>query len=674
MDYSTPDFKELFEPAYDADTFQCAHKIQEANKQLYIANHKLIQKKEEQDILNKKLSSLLNLKTQYFANISHELRTPLALILGPIQKLLTNKNMSTDDRITLKVAEKNAHLLLKHVNDLLDVAKHESGRLVARYEEFDAAKLFRLMAENFDSLAKERSLHYTVLAPHRLTVQCDSEKLQRIILNLLSNAFKFAPNGGSVLCQLYEQSNYMMIVVMDNGPGIPHEARERIFERFYQVESPSQRTYGGSGLGLTIVKDFVELLNGHIIVEDSPNGGAHFTVTLPLTAPENTVIDTAPTINEMSYATLMELRPVPRDRVQVHDKNKATVLVVEDNSEMNNFIASVLSHDFNIITAQHGAEGIEKACIHKPDLILSDIMMPTMSGDHMVHALRQNPELDDIPIVLLTAKADEALRLKLLREGAQDYVNKPFSHEELTARVANLIKLKKAKDDIRQQMNALSLANEELDAFNRSVSHDLRNPVAVIQGYSSILVKQADIQPRYKECLNEIQQSAKKMEHLINDLMLLSQSSKHELMLETIDLSALINTMTAALVKQHPNRQVEFCIQEGVTIQGDVRLLTIAFENLINNAWKYTCKTEKALISFGTIDAHTYFVRDNGVGFPKDKADTLFMPFTRLHAQHEFDGTGVGLTTVKRIIERHSGRVLAEGNENQGAVFYIVMP
>lgn len=672
----TPDFKASFESKPDLGLV-LDPELYATNKKLRIANEELAKKREEQEYLYHKLEKLLNLKNQFFANVSHELRTPLSLIIGPVEKILAQQSLPLQTRMDLETVERNARILLRQVNDLLDVAKQEAGKMELTYEEIDLAKLLRLTAENFDSLARERSIMFRIDCPEVLLAQVDPEKMQRVVLNLLSNAFKFTPRHGSIICDMRIIRENVQLSVTDSGPGIPEELRESIFDRFYQGHQNGHRQYGGSGLGLTIVKDFIEIQRGKVYVDEPQGGGARFVVTIPILAQGKTVKFAKSPFAQQNYmkVALMELQPpTPLPLPDKFDPAKATILIVEDNVEMNNFIISLLICDFNIISANNGMEGFEKALLHKPDLILSDIMMPFLNGDHMVHEIRKHEELKDIPIILLTAKADDDLRIKLLREGAQDYVRKPFSQEELRARIYNLVYLKKAKDEIKKKVTELTLANEELDAFSRSVSHDLRNPVNAIMGFSSVLLKHTHFDLTEKDYLNEIHHSAKKMDHLIHDLLVLSQATRRDIRHERINLSALIHIITSTLRRQHPKRIVDVKIQENIFINGDSHLLQIAFENLMNNAWKYTSKCAGASIEFARLDEKTYYVKDNGVGFPINKINKLFTPFSRLHAETEFPGTGIGLTTVKRIIDRHGGRVWAENNAEQGATFYVTLP
>lgn len=258
---------------------------------------------------NEKISQLYQrtleldtLKSQFFANVSHELRTPLTLILAPLERRLlrpVSSDFSEVERHETEIMLRNARLLYRHVTDLLDAAKLEAGRMTLAWTRLDLAHLARTMASHFESLAAERHIDYSVTVPDVLMAEADGEKLQRVLLNLLSNAFKFTPDGGAITLHLSEQNDHALIDVQDNGPGVPVALREAIFERFRQGEADMQRRYGGTGLGLAIVKDFVELHNGTVTLCEAPGGGALFSVRLPLTAPAGTVLGDAVPLDEV---------------------------------------------------------------------------------------------------------------------------------------------------------------------------------------------------------------------------------------------------------------------------------------------------------------------------------------------------------------------------------------
>ncbi len=454
-----------------------------ANDQLQAANAKITG-------LYDKLRELDELKSQFFANVSHELRTPLTLILGPLEKHLQAGDLSDDARHDLQVMDRNARLLYRHVSDLLDVSKLDSGKMQLQYTQADLAHLTRLVASHFDVLAAEKQIGWTVNAPSTLPAQFDSAQCERVLLNLLSNAFKFTPNAGAITLTLRAQDAQALFEIQDSGPGVLPEMRDAIFERFRQVDGGAARHFGGTGLGLAIVKELVTLHGGTISVADAPGGGALFTMTLPLAAPTGALVKT--TVNELDQEIdrqmIDELRAVPIPATPTDaPPNAPLVLVVEDNPDMNAFIVEILSAHYRVVTAFDGDQGLARALETHPDLILSDVMMPGLSGDQMVIALRRHANLQSVPIVMLTAKADDTLRVNMLRHGVQDYIVKPFSADELLARVDGLVQRHKQSEGMQLRLAAIvessddAIIGKTLDGLITSWNHGAEH----LFGYSA---------------------------------------------------------------------------------------------------------------------------------------------------------------------------------------------
>ena len=383
------------------------------------------------------------LKTQFFSNVSHELRTPLALIAGPVAQLLESGPTPEQQRL-LDLLDRNARLLRRHVDDLLDVSRLEAGRMQVRYTRTDLADLVRVTASCFSPLTDEKALRFDVRTPERLEAEVDADKYQRVVVNLLSNAFKFTPAGGAVTLTLQPDGPDALLTVSDNGPGIAPEHRSLIFEPFRQVQGDATREHGGTGLGLSIVRQFAELHGGAVDVDGALGRGSVFTVRVPTRAPAGTGVagDGLVIGTRSAVQAADELRERAADAVGATaavQVDAPLVLVVEDNPDMNAFILQVLRPHYRLASASDGREGLAKALALSPDLILSDVMMPRMSGDEMVAAIRQHAELIDVPVVMLTAKADQAVQTGLLTAGAQDYIAKPFVTAELLARLSNLL-------------------------------------------------------------------------------------------------------------------------------------------------------------------------------------------------------------------------------------------
>lgn len=406
------------------------------------ASAKLKQAHDELARLYRKTQELDELKSRFFANISHELRTPLTLILAPLAELLHDPSWDAHHRAQLQLMQRSAQMLHRRVDDLLDLARLDAGFMQVHYRRFDFAQQVRVLVSHFDSWASERGIRCEIHTPDAAWIEADAEKCERILMNLLSNAFKFVPSGGRVQVQVLHVPPEVTLVVQDNGPGVPDAWQALVFERFRQVDDGATRKVGGTGLGLAIVKEFVSLQRGQVGLHHAEGGGACFTVTLPDHAPAGESVDTEPwawgATTPSPDAPAERPFVIPKDELQLSEAPR--VLVVEDNADMNAFMASVLSRQYRVVRALDGETGLQLALALKPDLILCDVMMPGLSGDQLVAQLREQPGLEDTPIVMVTAKADDGVRLQMLRRSVQAYLLKPFSTEELLARVAGLLR------------------------------------------------------------------------------------------------------------------------------------------------------------------------------------------------------------------------------------------
>ena len=424
----------------------------DVQERLKKANTKTFEALRDVRVAHEKVSQLYEktleaekLKTHFFTNVSHELRTPLTLILNPVSELLKKNDLEENIRYNLEIVEKNAHSLYRHVSDLLDISKLEARQMTLQYSRVNIAGPTRLITSYFESLASSKNIHYVLKQPDELIVEVDVEKYQRILQNILSNAFRYTPPEGEILVHVTGNDTTAVIEIHDNGPGIPREQRNRIFERFQQVNRQGVHEYGGTGLGLAIVKEFIELHYGTIDILDSYETGAHFQVVLPLKAPEgaffaDSSVNSAFDIigyKDSDYNSIRSIKSfLPEDQKMPFS---STILIVDDNQDITDFLTRILSQRYLISTASNGKEGIEKAVSLKPDLIITDIMMPVMSGDEMVRRIRENDDLADIPVIMLTAVIDEKVKNELLKQSVQDFLTKPFSIDELRSKVESII-------------------------------------------------------------------------------------------------------------------------------------------------------------------------------------------------------------------------------------------
>ena len=672
---------------------------------------------EELRRLYERLKELDTLKTQFFANVSHELRTPLALILGPVEKWLGSTAVPPELRSDLGLIGRNARSLLKHVNDILDISKLEAGKMAAEYCETDLARLVRATAGNFDGLAQERRIDFSVIAPERLRAQVDPDKLERVLLNLLSNAFKYTPAGGKVRLGVGASDAQVKIVVADSGPGVPESSREAIFERFHQGERGSTRRFGGTGLGLAIARDFVTLHGGTIAVGTAPEGGASFTVTVPLEAAPGTRVrpDRPRTTAGMQIPEIEELSSREPVAPSPPRGTRGKVLVVEDNAELASFLVKELSRDFDCERAADGAEGLAKASELEPDLILSDVMMPNMSGDRMVREIRRTERLAAIPVVMLTAKADDELRVAMLREGVQDYLVKPFSIEELRARVGNLVMAKRTRDVLQRELGTRkgdleSLATEiatrrrELqdaldDAriakdhaeqasrvksdFLSMVSHELRTPLSTLVFQLDVLDKKraGEVSPANEKALRRMVAAAGRLSQMVTSILEYARLEHGRIDVESgpVDLGDLAREVVEELEPQASQRSIDLKLggsARGPVVQSDARLLRLALTNLVANAVKFTEEGEVVVTVERSGDSSRLAVRDTGHGIPREKQAVIFEPFEQLEPLYSktVPGVGLGLSIVRELMQALGGHVEVVSTVGAGSTFTIVLP
>lgn len=631
---------------------------------------------------NKKLREAEKVKNEFFANVSHELRTPLSLILSPLESILSGKygETSLQQQRFLQTIHNNAVRLLQMVNGLLDFSKFEAGKMTVNRESTDIASLITMILNDFDSMMRSKKIALTSKIEFKEAyVMIDRYLFERILFNLLSNAAKFTEDGGKVLVRASLDADNLIVSVADTGIGIPASAIKDLFQKFSQVESSSIRRFEGTGLGLAMVKEFAELLAGSVSVQSEVDKGSIFTVQC--LAPPTT---TAPEMNR-PIAKKRNLVQQYHSTVEVNMSTEANehlpkVLVCEDNDELSAYIVSILHHLCQIKTASNGEQALELVHSWNPDLVLSDIMMPEKDGITVCREIKSDAETSKIAVVLLTAMTHREAMLKGWEAKADEYLFKPFHPEELITRIGSLlsaIRERKNADVLLDQKNKLLLeANAELESFSYSVSHDLRAPLRSINGYSTTLLEDYSdrLDENGKRALNTIVQNGTKMNKLIDDLLKFSKLGGKELEQSEINTTQLVRGILNE-IRVDPG--IRIILNDLAPSYADKALITQVWVNLLSNAIKYSSKKEKPVIEIGIVRSDKeviYYIKDNGTGFDMNYAGKLFAVFQRLHKESEFQGTGIGLALVKRIVNKHHGRVWAEGKVNEGATFYFSLP
>lgn len=390
------------------------------------------------------------LKSHFFANISHEFRTPLTLLLGPLEKRLAIATEAGDKK-ELTIMHRNASRLLALVNQLLDLSRLEAGTLRLKGHHQSLREFISFIASQFSSMADSKSITFQVQTDQPVSLFFDPDKLEKIITNLLSNAFKFTPTGGTITLTITQhepaerfKNGYAEITVDDSGPGIEAEHLGKIFDRFYQADTSSTRNYEGSGIGLALTQELVRLHQGSITVTSTPGKGTCFIVRLPLGTAHLKASDIEYTETKVHPFTLSNepVEVVEHER-EAEESSHPSVLIVEDNADLRFYLQDNLKNSYEIHEAANGEEGMAVAMEIIPDLILSDLMMPKMDGLQLCQKLKSSEKTSHIPIILLTAKADIETKLEGLHIGADDYMAKPFDARELQARIHNLIEGRK---------------------------------------------------------------------------------------------------------------------------------------------------------------------------------------------------------------------------------------
>lgn len=425
-----------------------------------------------------KLRQLDKIKSSFFANISHEFRTPLTLILSPLKQIEQGKTEPGELKKYLKMMRHNGERLLHLINQLLDLSKLESGKLELQVAKTDITGLLKATVYSFNSLAEQKQVNYHTHFPEQEIIGwIDKDKFQKIITNLLANAFKFTPENGSVSVFVENGDKRIRITIQDSGPGIPKEQLDKIFDRFYQVEG----TEGGSGIGLSLVKELVQLHKGQISVSSETGRGASFRLSLPVAREfysDETILPAGTDSHSETIAYGETTRNGPSDEM-ITDNTQPVVLVVEDNPDLQSFICDILKNDFNILQAMNGQEGLQKALDQIPDLVVSDLMMPVMDGVTMTNELKQNEKTSHIPIIILTAKAASESKIEGLKTGADDYLVKPFDGDELIVRIRNLVEQRqKLRELFSQKIISITPDKTNLPPLDNSFLENVRNCIS----------------------------------------------------------------------------------------------------------------------------------------------------------------------------------------------------
>lgn len=497
---------------------------QRINTLLSEKNKEIQEKQKEIEYQNKtlakqanKLSELDEIKTRFFTNISHEFRTPLTLIIGPLEQIL-NKIKDSDIKNSLNLMLRNANKLLDLINQLLEISKIEKGHLKLKLQQCNLVKEVEYITEIFSSLASERKLQLEFKCTNSVIKgYVDREKFHKIISNLLSNAFKHTLKG-KITLELKKSTSYgkVLIIVADTGIGIRKEKLPYIFDRFYQVDTNEAEKTAGTGIGLSLIKELVQLYKGEIKAESEPDKGTRFILELPVTLDfySENEYDIISEANQDQNQILFSESEIITDTAQKESETKKseTILIVEDHSDLRQFVTQSLSSLYHVIQAENGEVGIDIAKDNLPDLIITDIMMPKVSGLELTEILKNDENTSHIPIIMLTAKSSIESKIKGLETEADDYLTKPFNVTELQLRIKNLLaSRKKLQEKYRKsitinpsEITTTSVDERFLSKVLQAVEENIDNSELSVELLCEIVgMSRANIHKKLKSLVNQ---------------------------------------------------------------------------------------------------------------------------------------------------------------------------
>lgn len=630
-----------------------------------------------------RLQELDRLKNEFFANVSHELRTPLTLILTPVEDLLS-RDLRPDVRSAMSVIRRNAHRLLRLIDDLLDLARLDVGGLRLHVAELDLVELAARVVESARAAAEARrmTLSFRAEVP-TLAVYGDPHRLEIVLTNLLGNALKFTPDGGRISVRLGGSDKSCVVAVEDSGPGIPENELGRIFDRFYQVEGSQRRRQGGAGIGLSLARKLCELHGGSIAVASVVGQGTTFSVTLPLGREHfrddvlerrrvrtdehpkrrasdrvDAPVSTPPEPSSESF----EPGAVP---VRMDRGRRPLVLVAEDEPDLREYIQASLQDHFDVLTSSDGAQALAAVKTHAPDLILTDVMMPGTTGTDLCRTIKQDPRLRSTPVIMLTALSATDNVLDAYSAGADDFITKPFHSRVLLARINAQLRLRSVGLQLADQARLATAGT-----LAGGVAHEVRNPLNAVLNAARSLPGVKGRQELENKLLGIIVEGSQRIDKIVAALEEHVRPAEENAILQC-DLQSGLRSSIELLEHKMSEISVHLDCESHRAVLASPRELNQVFLNLLDNAVRAGCKniwvrTEDEL---GGVRVS---VSDDGPGVPKEVAELIFEPFftTRPVGQ----GTGLGLYLSRRIVQQCGGSLSYAPREGGGAVFGIRLP
>jgi len=686
----------------------------------FASRFELDKSKKELEETNRKLIELDRLKSRFFANISHELRTPLTLLLSPLETLMNRFDRSFDEgaREMLATMHANGLRLLKLINDLLDLIRLEAGRMDIKNEPLEVTDFIKGLASAVRQVAEDKRIKLEIHVEAQLkAVLADRDKLEKILLNLLFNALKFTPVDGRVWLRAEKQGDDFVLIVGDTGVGIAENNLPFVFDRFWQADSSSKRKFQGVGIGLALVKELTEMMSGTVAVQSQTGKGATFTVRLPYKNAEalpkheeglSAPVENGATASEEWLANLYRraeffpagaglggaIKPI------TPDGRRPVVLIADDEPDMRRFLKSELDKDYDILEAADGVQALEKAESFLPDIILLDMMMPEMDGLEVCRELRDREATVNIPVILLTARADEETKFDALQKGANDFLAKPFSSTELQARIKNLIESHDYQRKLSKQNKALTTSidqiketemqlvqSEKLASLGRmsaGIIHEINNPLNfTLTGLFALRSKGKQLAPEqrgeYEDILNDVEEGIKRVRNIVSDLRTFTHPGGGTG--EPVDVGDAVNASLRFLsgewrdkvkIEQHVSPDQIAWANRNKLIHVLVNLLQNAIDALSEKKFDEGVKPTIVIEGRTEGDRSLIIVRDNGPGIDPKVVDKIFDPF--FTTKEVGKGMGLGLSICYRIVQGYGGQISVKSEPGKFCEFTLDFP
>jgi signal transduction histidine kinase len=674
---------------------------------------------------NRELERLDKLKDRFLANTSHELKTPLNGIIGLCESILDGIGgpVSPVAAKTINTVMQSARRLFILVNDILDFSKMKSGDIELKIQPVDVRVVSEVALSLALQMAATKDIDLVNRIPEDLSLAfADENRLQQIMINLVGNAVKFT-HEGSVTLTAKQEGDFIKVSVKDTGIGIAADKIDQIFNAFEQADGSTAREYGGTGLGLSISKKLVTLLGGTLTVASMLQEGSTFSFTLPVSTDQDRKKFTqqkkadAQTLLQriesdiLSYEKENDL-PAVNKNASAHEKDdfsKATILIVDDDPVNVQVLKNHLHlRNYQTIAAQDGFRALDMFEAHKPDIILLDLMMPRMSGLDVCRELRKTYPAHEKPIIILTAKNQIRDLQDGFKHGANDYLTKPFSKNELLARIENQLKLlettnqlknhgkrleevvnrrtselEKTVKKLQSAMKRAEAATNSKSEFLANMSHEIRTPMNAIIGFTHLTLK-TQLSARQRNYLEKIDASGKSLLEIINDILDFSKIEAGKLNLEKANfqltevMERLSDMLHTAAQQKGLTLIIEIDEETPPTLIGDGLRLGQILINLVGNAIKFT-ETGQILVNTSVIETTKewsrlkFSVHDTGIGLMKEQSQIIFESFTQADGSvsRKFGGTGLGLAICKKLVEMMHGKIWAEGQPGEGSTFFF---